>query len=174
MRKCVLQTLQALWQVAPPGSTSGTKACVNLPQAGGLVLRAWLCPAFFPLEVAGTGASGHLLPTPQAFAADPVSLPGGCCFSSQWHCHLPTHPRPLGMTPLPLSLIQSPWPFGRPDGPFPGDVSASLHLPAPAWSGPSLFLSRITAAASSSLSLAPGSLTSNPFSTLQPTALSKL
>lgn len=62
MRKCVLQRLQALWQVAPPGSTSVTKACVNLPQAGGLVLRARLCPAFFPLEVAGTGASGHFLP----------------------------------------------------------------------------------------------------------------
>lgn len=85
-------TVQALWHVAPEvlecTPASVTKASVTLAEDSGLVLQAQMCPAFFPLEVADTGTSGPSPPTPhprEAFAADPVSLPGCFCLCPQGH-----------------------------------------------------------------------------------------
>lgn len=145
-----LYLLQARWQVAPAvlefTPASVTKASVTLTKDSGLVLRGQMCPAFFPLEFAGTGTSGYFLSewllqqTQCLFQAASASVLRGTA-----SCPPTGH---LGVTPLPRSHFQSPWPLSHRDGPFPVGVSGSLHLRAPARSRPSLFLASITAAAS--------------------------
>lgn len=105
-------------------SASVSKARVTLPRASGFVSPAQMCPAFFPSEVAGTGARGHFLPERflqqtqcllQAASASVLSGTAICPPPKNTResplCLMPTFSR---RGPLPALIDPSPWMCLRP------------------------------------------------------------